>query len=167
MNNLFKILGLVTFMLFGSASSSLASTSRSLPPATFYHVAPIQLTQREFNCLAKNIYYEAGGEPYAGKIAVAHVTLNRVKNGHWGHTVCRVVYAHYQFSWTRADKAAPTGAAWQESQQAARDFLKGLRVVGLTRSKYFHATWIQPPHWTRRLEVVAVIGQHRFYRSLQ
>ena len=27
-------------------------------------------------CLAKNIYFEAGNQPLAGKVAVAHVVLN-------------------------------------------------------------------------------------------
>ena len=38
--------------------------------------------QRELQleCLAKNIYYEAGGEPFEGKVAVAQVTLNRAES---------------------------------------------------------------------------------------
>ena len=38
----------------------------------------VKATKSELLCLAKNIYYEARGEPLQGKIAVAQVTLNRV-----------------------------------------------------------------------------------------
>ena len=135
-----------------------------LEPMPFYRsTAKISLSEREFDCLARNIYYEAVGEDYIGKIAVAQITWNRVKAGRWGNSVCRVVHAPYQFSWTRQNKRQPGGAGWEASQQAARDFLNGRRIIGLDRSKYYHATWIQDPDWTRRLEVAVVIGQHKFY----
>jgi spore germination cell wall hydrolase CwlJ-like protein len=142
--------------------------ARPIPPAKYYlNPDEIQLNEREFLCLARNIYYEAGVEEYIGKIAVAQITWNRVRHGRWGKSVCKVVHAPYQFSWTRQNKAAPKGPLWEESLQAARDFLNGTRVAGLQRSKYYHATWIKDPHWTQKLEVVAVIGQHRFYRTPQ
>ncbi|HEX6319959.1 MAG TPA: cell wall hydrolase, partial [Burkholderiales bacterium] len=49
-------------------------------------------------CLSLNIYHEARGEPDAGQVAVAYVTLNRarVKN----MSVCDVVVEPHQFSWT-------------------------------------------------------------------
>jgi len=42
----------------------------------------VKATNAELLCLAKNIYYEARGEPMHGKIAVAQVTLNRVTHQH-------------------------------------------------------------------------------------
>lgn len=41
-------------------------------------------------CLALNVYFEARGEPIIGQYAVAHVTLNRVKENN--STVCKEVY---------------------------------------------------------------------------
>ena len=32
----------------------------------------------ELICMAKNIYFEAGNQPLAGKLSVAFVTINRV-----------------------------------------------------------------------------------------
>ena len=53
-------------------------------------------------CLADAIYYEAGGEPADGQIAVAEVILNRVNVG-FASSVCDVISQHsghvYQFSW--------------------------------------------------------------------
>ncbi len=43
-------------------------------------------------CLATNIYHEARGESYAGKVAVANVTMNRVTSPKFPNTICDVVY---------------------------------------------------------------------------
>lgn len=141
--------------------------ARPLEPKQFYQAPEIQLSKRDFECLARNIFYEAGIEPYAGKIAVAQVTWNRVKTGRWGNSVCRVVYARKQFSWTDQNKPEPQGPLWRASRAAAQDFVNGVRAVPLQRSKYYHATWISDPVWTQNLEVTAVIGQHRFYQTPQ
>jgi spore germination cell wall hydrolase CwlJ-like protein len=140
---------------------------KQIDPMRFYREPKIEVSQREFDCLARNIFYEAGIEDYDGKIAVAQITWNRVQNGTWGRTICRVVYAPRQFSWTHMNKPEPHGRLWQASREAARDFLNGTRVVGLQKSKYYHATYIRAPGWTRNLEEVAVIGQHQFYQRPQ
>ena len=50
------------------------------------------INQTEIECMAKNIYFEAAIESTAGQLAVAQVTLNRVKSKHYPNTVCEVVY---------------------------------------------------------------------------
>ena len=40
-----------------------------------------EMRERQLGCLAKNIYHEAGGEPFEGKVAVAQVTINRTNSG--------------------------------------------------------------------------------------
>jgi spore germination cell wall hydrolase CwlJ-like protein len=51
------------------------------------------LSDRDVECMARNIFYEASGEPTEGKIAVGVVTLNRTQDGRFGKTVCDVVKA--------------------------------------------------------------------------
>jgi hypothetical protein len=41
----------------------------------------------EIFCLAKNMYFEAGNQPIAGKIAVGHVVMNRVYSMSYPDTV--------------------------------------------------------------------------------
>src|SRR5262245_13587588 len=41
-------------------------------------------------CLARNVYFEARGEPLAGQYAVAEVTLNRRGTAGFPRTVCEV-----------------------------------------------------------------------------
>ena len=45
----------------------------------------------ETYCMSLNIYYEARGESWKGKSAVAHVTLNRVEHPKYPNTICGVV----------------------------------------------------------------------------
>ena len=126
-------------------------------------------TRAEEECLAKNIYYEAGVEPVIGKFAVAQVTLNRLREGRWGKDLCRVVYAPSQFSWTMYKKqryAQPKGPLWDQSREVARSVLaKGYRVKGLEDSTYYHADYIKPPLWVKSVAKIQQIGQHIFYKN--
>jgi spore germination cell wall hydrolase CwlJ-like protein len=128
----------------------------------------VAMTAKELDCLAKNIYYEAGVEDKAGKVAVAQVTVNRLKEGRWGKDVCKVVYAKSQFSWTLDKKkrnAQPKGELWQASLAVAKEFQKGVRVKGLEDSQYYHADYIRDPKWAQAKKVVKQIGQHIFYKG--
>ena len=49
------------------------------------------VTSKDEDCLARNIFYEAAGEPEEGKVAVGMVTINRVKDGRFEKTICGVV----------------------------------------------------------------------------
>ena len=56
---------------------------------------PLETTPRidrdPLHCLALNIYHEARGESDFGKIAVAHVVMNRVKSHRFPNSICKVV----------------------------------------------------------------------------
>ena len=128
----------------------------------------VALSQKDFDCLAKNIYHEAGVEDRAGKVAVAQVTLNRLKEGRWGNSVCKVVHAKAQFSWTLNKKKVaekPKGELWDQSLAVAREFATGVRVKGLEDSQYYHAEYIKDPAWAKAKKVAKQIGQHIFYKG--
>ena len=64
-------------------------TPKALPAAKVVKTKErVKLSKQEFECMARNVYHEAGVENNAGKIAVAQVTLNRVKSKKWGKGVC-------------------------------------------------------------------------------
>lgn len=127
-----------------------------------------QKVMREVECLAKNIYYEAGSEPRNGKLAVAQVTMNRVKSNEFPRSVCGVVYQRSkgvcQFSWVCEKDLHPRyGKEWKESLKIAESILinkKSYNVVGT--AKYFHATYVDPA-WSNTKNMVAQIGNHIFY----
>ena len=51
-------------------------------------------------CLAKNIYFEAGNQPLAGKVAVAQVVLNRMEHSAYPKDICGVGYqAKWKENW--------------------------------------------------------------------
>ena len=128
----------------------------------------MKYTSAEFNCLAKNIYHEAGVESTTGKFAVAQVTLNRLREGRWGKDLCKVVYAKAQFSWTLyAKKRAevPKGLLWEQSKAVATAVLDGgMRVPSLEDSRHYHADYIKQPLWAKSVARISQIGRHIFYQ---
>jgi spore germination cell wall hydrolase CwlJ-like protein len=127
----------------------------------------VKFNNNDLYCLAKNIYHEAGGEPTKGKYAVAQVTINRMNDSRfYGHTICKIVMASSQFSWTNSQElreARPKGAAWDECMKIARATLEeGFRLHGMDSALYFHAYYVQP-RWKFHLDRLVQIGGHIFY----
>ena len=127
---------------------------------------PIPITKiakADIHCLAKNIYYEARGEPLEGQIAVAQVTLNRVASKQFHSTVCGVVYAYRQFSWTLdKDRKIRDRKAWEEAVDLAAAVLTKSIPLPHFPALYFHTPQVNP-RWNRGKRVVARIGNHIFY----
>lgn len=124
----------------------------------------VKYSKNDLDCLTQNVYYEAGVESRAGKYAVAHVTVNRLKTGHWGKDVCRVVYAKKQFSWTEQKRLPkPNPDVWAESREIAEQVLAGYRVSGLMHSLFYHAVYIPNPNWADTRHEAGQIGNHVFY----
>jgi len=149
---------------------SLSSEQFTIQPVvqtTHFTKVGIKEVETDLECLAKNVYYEAAFEPLKGKQAIAQVTINRLKTGRWGNTICEVVYAPSQFSWTlKLDNHKPQGKEWIVSQQVAYEFLeKGARLNSLKGSIMYHADYIHPPIWANKKYKVAQIGQHIFYKK--
>lgn len=129
---------------------------------------------KQLDCLTKNIYWEAASEPFEGKVAVAQVTMNRVKSGHFGSGVCGVVYQKNviyekvicQFSWAcqSGPKTKPVyPALYRESEEVAKKvLLENFRLPSMTQAMYYHANYVNPG-W--RKEKIGQIGQHIFYKE--
>jgi N-acetylmuramoyl-L-alanine amidase len=120
-------------------------------------------TQQDIVCLAKNIYFESRGEPMKGKLAVAMVTLNRANHETlFDKTICKVVYARKQFSWTDTNYKIRDTQAWKEAEALAHGIVKGYILVPTINALYFHTKQVNP-HWAKHKTIVAVIGNHIFY----
>lgn len=120
---------------------------------------------RSLDCLARNVYYEARGEPSAGQYAVAEVTMNRKASRLYPKTVCDVVYQKEAFSWTELSVLEPpTGPAWVRAVQVAEDVYYQRRPRTLQPNVlHFHANYVRPD-WSAEKRQVARIGKHLFYR---
>jgi N-acetylmuramoyl-L-alanine amidase len=125
-------------------------------------------------CLARNVYFEARGEPIAGQFAVAEVTMNRKASRLFPRTVCEVVYQQAwdsvrkrmigAFSWTEFKKLPePTGDEWQRAQQVAEAVYYNRYTPQLQGALYFHASYIRPD-WAKEKRRVTRIGRHVFYK---
>ena len=121
------------------------------------------------DCMARNIYFEAGIESQKGKIAVANVTINRVRSKHYPKSVCSVVYqksrTNCAFSWTcdRKSNTPPKNRTYKESVQIARLALSGALKDVTGVSDHYHATYVKPK-WRKSMEQKGKIGQHIFYK---
>ena len=131
-----------------------------------------QVVMKEVDCLAQNIYYEAGAEPIEGKIAVAQVTMNRVRSGDYASTVCGVVKQKIkgtcQFSWVcvKSKAISSTTSAWRDSKRIAENILlskKKYSIIPPTVMNY-HASYVTPT-WATSSVFVKQIGGHLFYKT--
>jgi spore germination cell wall hydrolase CwlJ-like protein len=137
-------------------------------------IVSIKTIEKQLDCLAINVYREAGHEPFEGKVGVAQVTMNRVKDGRFGSDVCGVVFQKNvvmekvvcQFSWAcnSVHRNRPINKeAYNESYAVARKvLLENFRLDILKDALYFHAVYINP-QWN--LDKIGKIGQHIFYKQ--
>lgn len=138
-----------------------------------YSPITAQMRQTQLDCLARNIYHEAGHEPFEGKVAVAQVTINRTESGSFPSDICKVVYQKNvvyekvlcQFSWyceSASLKKPMNGPIYTESMEVAKKvLLEGFRLSAVKDALYFHGDYINPG-WKR--ERVAKVGRHIFYK---
>ena len=148
------------------------STKLSRSEVTETTLVTLEMRERQLACLSKNIYHEAGSEPFEGKAAVAQVTINRANSGSFSGDICKVIYQKNivyskvlcQFSWVcdRETTFKPVNkAAYAESEAVAKKvLLEGFTLPSLKNALYFHGDYINP-NWGKK--PVAHIGRHIFY----
>ena len=122
----------------------------------------------QVDCLAENIYYEAGFEPRDGKIAVAMVTLNRVQDPQFPKDICSVVKQRTkstcQFSWFCEHKTIQNTSAYLQARDIALlVYANYEKMYDMTEGAlFYHADYVNP-RW--KLERTTVIGSHIFYKQ--
>jgi spore germination cell wall hydrolase CwlJ-like protein len=150
-----------TLKLVTLAAGILLSTALVAP--TVVVKKPVFANYQEVHCLAKNIYMEARGEPLEGQIAVAQVTVNRMRDPAYHKTVCGVVYAYKQFSWTLGkSKQVTDKKAWRAALDISRAVLTQSIPLPHFPATHFHTRQVKP-YWAKTKTRVAVIGNHVFY----
>ena len=130
--------------------------------------------EKSLDCLAMNVYREAGHESFEGKVAVAQVTLNRVNSNKFPRDVCAVVYQKSrftervicQFSWycdSKHRNRPVDDEAYEESYKVAKMvFLENFRLESIKDALYYHADYVNP-NW--KLKRITKIGTHIFYEG--
>ena len=186
------------------ASVGITGSTGTSPKGDFYYMHPLNTTtsglieiaenviskslvidDKEVTCMAKNIFFEAAIESTAGKLAVAHVTLNRVDSKQFPNSVCEVVYEgpHYtgangtlypvrdrcQFSWYcdgKGDDPREGSRLWEDAQELAKYvLLRQEELPDITDGAlHYHASYIDAPKWAKKQKITTKIDTHIFYR---
>jgi len=108
--------------------------------------------------LARAVHGEARGEPYIGKVAVAAVILNRVRNPNFPNSIAGVIYQPLAF--TAVADGQINLAPDEESLRAARDAINGwdpsYGAIYYYNPAKATSKWI----WSRKVHMT--IGKHKF-----
>ncbi len=139
--------------------------------ATAADLAMAQLLA-EHRCLSEVMYYEARGEGQDGQKAVAEVVFHRLRHGHFGHSICAVVYegagthgCQFSFACNGELTEHKSGSAWRSAEILAARILTGETALGdiTGDATHFHAVSVAPD-WADNMERTAQIGNHIFYK---
>ena len=169
-------LALIAGILFFGLAMAHMNQSKSMPYKAYFNNLTAD-TKKQIECLAENIYFEAAHEPEQGKVAVAFVTLNRVKSKHFENDICGVVKQKAggvcQFSWYCEDrpKAISQNRLLTNSNNLLYNDIRNLAIYVYANYEmindptkgalFYHADYVRPG-W-RNMEKTAVIGRHIFY----
>ncbi|WP_265570127.1 cell wall hydrolase [Sphingomicrobium nitratireducens] len=121
---------------------------------------------REANCLATAVYFEARGESLEGQLAVADVVLNRAESGQYPSDWCSVVKQKAQFSFVKNGRFPKVTEyeAWEDAKAIARIAIDGASEIVRGDVLWYHADYVAPT-WRRNLNQVTKVGVHIFYRA--
>lgn len=142
-----------------------AESYNYVEPKYVYYADQV-FTDEDRVCMAKNIYFEARNESVHGQIAIALVTLQRVKDPRYPNTVCGVVYDNKQFSWywdglsdrirnyTSYEEIVLLASHMLDTDTAMADFTYG--------STHYHADYVDP-YWNEYMVYRTTVDTHLFY----
>jgi len=130
-------------------------------------------------CLALNVYHESKNQSLIGQIAVAQVTMNRVRDERYPDNVCDVVKQGLtykwnpdipirnkcQFSWYcdgKSDKPRDEHA-WDKAMLVAHGVYYGNLDDFVEGATHYHAHYVNPS-WAETKTYITRIDDHIFYR---
>lgn len=159
---------------------SLARLTRKAPlddaSATYSRAAVDRLPKpqrnREWECLAEALYFEARGETVKGIYAVGEVILNRVDDARYPTTICKVVNQgtgqkfRCQFTYTCDGRPETIGdkRAYDRVGRIAGHLLDD-KARYLTKGATHYHTKSVKPKWSRVFPRTITIGYHHFYKE--
>ena len=148
-----------------AAAKAAMSQSTSIGRTTN---AAMSASDSEVYLLACIIEWEAGWEPYEGKLAVANVVLNRVRSSRFKqNTITDVIYAPGQFTGVldgngniseRFSTLLANGPSHQDSYTAAGEALAGVNNIG----DYLFFISVKKANYARYSQYT-VLNNHCFY----
>ncbi|MDC0349195.1 cell wall hydrolase [Alphaproteobacteria bacterium] len=131
--------------------------------------------RKDIDLIARTVFGEARGEnSFQALQAIAHVILNRVKDGkNWPSSVRDVILQNKQFScWNQRDpnyykiqSVTFNNTAFRQAYQATLSALSSNTDI-TNGANHYHANWVAP-RWSRRKNMIRVahINKHVFYKA--
>lgn len=125
----------------------------------------------DLQCLAKNVYFEGRNQPWVGQVAIAQVTLNRVRSAAFPNTICEVVRQKKrnicQFSWYCDGKSdQPKDVKdYDKATDVAIQVYSGTIPDVTEGALWYHATYIRRPFWAYSMKEMVKINEHIFYKQ--
>ena len=183
MVNRISITATIVMLLIAVVAMMIRDDHHILINPSYERLTPT--AQKQVQCLAKNIYFEARNESVEGQKAVAFVTLNRVKSGDFPDSICDVVEQKKrvaeigdrkivcQFSWycEKVPKYIYTNELLTKRDDPLYNEIRDLatyvyanyeRLPDPTKgSLFYHADYVRPG-WKNMVKVTK-IGTHIFY----
>lgn len=141
----------------------------------------VQMDQDAHHCLNEALYWEGRNQDSQAMAAIGHVIMNRVESSNFPDSVCGVVQQgpmdgspisinRCQFSYFcdgRSDAAPDDNIleiqAWDTANFVAELILHDESQDMTNGSTHYHANYVSP-FWSQAYELVAVHGDHLFYR---
>lgn len=153
-----------------SFKDSMINQAGSFVERTVNLITTPFLSDKDVECLARNIFYESGGEPLEGKVAVGVVTLNRSQDPRYPSTVCDVVKQKTTVTVPKevtTIKTVKTG--WTSKQVAETTTVQTSRVVCQFSWNCMRVPKIKQddPRWIESQQVAQELsrGGYEQYRS--
>ena len=114
-----------------SYKDQIAQQAEQFVERTINLIATPFITDRDIECLARNIFYESGGEPLEGKVAVGIVTINRSQDPRYPNTICGVVKQKTTFNSTKTETVIETvpGGLLSATKQVAKQQTRTVQRV--------------------------------------
>lgn len=119
-------------VLYAKLAEEIAM-SQAAAAGAWRDISEVSFAEGDRYLLANLIYCEAGGEPYAGQLAVGSVVINRVLSAKYPDTVTGVIYQNAQFSPVASGRLAlalAANLATSSCYQAADEAMSGVTNVG-------------------------------------
>ncbi len=139
-----------------------------VPVKALHERANFAFTEKEIQCMARNLYFEARGEGSVGMAGVGYTVLNRVATRGYPKSICGVVHQPGQFSWVKKGRnnVIRNQASYAHAREIAIAVMTGTIENPIDDSIFFNHKSLRPSH-TRTAALRASLGNHRFYAALR
>ncbi|MFW2489474.1 cell wall hydrolase [Clostridium chromiireducens] len=128
-----------------------------------HNTQQLYITGEDIELMAKLVSAESAGEPYAGKVAVASVVLNRTTDPHFPNTIKDVIFQKNAFSCVKNGKI--NANANQDCYNAVYDAIRGTDPTN--DALFFYNPAIATCSWMKETQKInqTTIGHHTFFKT--